>query len=155
MRIVRRCAVRITRTGPIRSHYLRRALTSLGSHNCIQCWRRRGSLELLVRRLGSTVGRGSIWRGVRRLQRRLWGTTGVVWILRTLLLSGIDRRTRGLCGRSRLGSAGVVIHYRAQIHRDGKGSPRPPARADLYRGARATGDRDIQTEELYKSRVDD
>lgn len=56
-------------------------------------------------------------------QRRLWRTTGVVWVvlLRALLLSRINRRTGCLCGRSRLGSAGVAIHDRAQIHRDSRG----------------------------------
>lgn len=74
------------------------------------------------------------------LQLGLWGTTGIVCValLCALMLGRIDRRTRGLCGRSRLGSAaGVAIHDRAQIHRDGRGvTTTTSASRSLSRGTR-------------------
>lgn len=121
MRVVRRRAVGVTRTGSIRGRDMCRALASLRLHCCVQ-WRRR-RIELLVGRLGRAIRRGSIWRGMlRMLQRRLRRTCRVLWValLCALLMRVIGGRAGGLTRRRTIGcAAGVAVHDRAQIHCDG------------------------------------
>lgn len=121
MRIVRRRAVRITRTRPIWGRYMRRTVAVMGCHCGIE--RRGRGVELLVGRLGRSVGRGSIWGDVLRVLRRLQGRLRrphrevLVGRWRALMLRWIGRRA-GRLTRWRVvaGAASVGVHDVAQIH---------------------------------------